>query len=446
MREVLELVAAFALVLACGVFVAAEFAFLAVSRPAVELAARAGDGGARGVLRALRSLTTQLSGAQVGITLTNLVIGILTEPSLARLLRPRLVDVGLSRSTAHNVAAAAALLVATAVTMVLGELVPQYVALAHPSTVARAVQRPVRAFTVLTRPLSGGLNAAANKFVRVLGVEPTEELASARDPEELVFEVQRSAARGALQDATAELLRRVLTFDDKHASDVMTPRTRVATVSADETVSELLDIARATGRSRFPVLGQSIDDVRGVVSLLDAYAVPPGQRSRTRVAEIAGAAHFVPSVLPADDLLAGLMRESAQLAVVVDEFGGLDGVVSLEDLLEELVGDVVDEHDLEPVPTRSGGADPSAAGWTFSGLLRPDEVRDLTGVEVPDGAAVYETLGGLVMARLGRIPQVGDAIAIGGVDLRVLSMDGRRVDQIELRRVPSPDERSEAEA
>lgn len=440
MSEAAALGAALALVFACGLFVAGEFALLSVNRSAVEEAAGAGDAGARGVLRALQSLTTQLSGAQVGITLTNLAIGFLAEPAVSRLVRPRLRSWGVSASTSNTVAPAIALAIATVVTMVLGELVPQYLALAHPAAVARAVQRPLRVFTLLTRPLSGGLNGVANRLVGALGVQPTEELASARTPEELVFLVRRSAAQGTLKDATAELLRRVLIFDDKHASDVMTPRTRVATLSTADTVSELLEMARSTGRSRFPVVGQGVDDVRGVVSLLDAYAVPAERRNRTRVAEITTPAHFVPSVLPLDDLLAGLLRDGAQLAVVVDEFGGLDGVVSLEDLLEELVGDVVDEHDSEPVSARPSVADPTMTTWTLSGLLRPDEVRDLTGVEIPDGEAVYETLAGLIMASLGRVPRPGDQIATGEVELRVVSMDGRRVDRVQMSRATADSE------
>ncbi|HEX3611220.1 MAG TPA: hemolysin family protein [Sporichthyaceae bacterium] len=435
MGDAAGLAVAFLLVVANGLFVAAEFSLLTVSRTAVEQAAKDGDAGAAGVLRALRTLTTQLSGVQVGITLTSLAIGFLAEPSVANLFRPRLLDWGASASTADAIAATLGLALSTVATMVLGELVPQYLALAHPVGVARAVQRPLRLFTFVTRPISGGLNIVANRMVGALGVEPTAELASARNPEELVYLVQRSAEEGAMQNTTAELLRKVLTFDEKHAWDVMTPRTRVTTVGTADSVAELIEIARESGRSRFPVLGQSVDDVRGVVSLLDAWAVPAARRDTTRVGEITKPAHFVPSVLPVDDLLAGLLLESAQLAIVLDEFGGLDGVVSLEDLLEELVGEVLDEHDTEPDrPTE----DRTATTWTLSGLLRPDEVRDITGVELPDDSAIYETLAGLIMSSLGRVPHAGDEVTVAGVHLRVLAMDGRRVDQVEVRR-PAPD-------
>lgn len=446
MGDVVALLAAFLLILACGVFVAAEFSLLSVNRTAVEQAAADNETGARAVLASLKSLTTQLSGAQVGITLTNLAIGFLAEPTVSDLLKPVLTDWGLSEGGARTVGAATALLLATILTMVLGELVPQYLALAHPFAVAKVVAGPVRVFTLITTPLSHGLNIAANRVVSAFGVEPTEELAHARNPEELVFLVQRSAEQGALQDTTAELLRRVLTFDDKHASDVMTPRTRVATVSTAATVADLLTTARDTGRTRFPVVGETVDDVRGVVTLLDAYAVPPDRRGATRVGEIAAPAHLVPSVLPLDDLLAGLMQERVQLAVVLDEFGGLDGVVSLEDLLEELVGDVLDEHDVDQgsgVAAANGGVE--ADEWTLSGLLRPDEVRDLTGIDIPDGGTVYETLAGLVMAELGRVPVVGERVTLETVDLEVLSMDGRRVDQVRMARLLQPEEAGEGE-
>ena len=435
--DVLRLVAALALVLACGLFVAGEFAFLAVNRTAVAQQAKAGDHGARGIATALRSLTTMLSGAQVGITLTNLAIGFLAEPAVTHLLAPHLVDRGMSTGAAEGTSGALALLGATVVTMVYGELIPQYWALSHPMGVARAVQRPIRVFTALTRPLSGGLNAVANRVVRSAGVEPVEELAHARNPEELVFLVKRSAEQGGLAGATAELLRKVLQFDDKRASDVMTPRTRVATLPTTATLEDVLDLARQTGRTRFPVVGDAVDDVRGVVSVVDAFAVPAERRGRVRVAEVAEQAFAVPSVLPVDDLLDGLLSRQRQLALVIDEFGGLDGVVSLEDVVEELVGPVVDEHDLEEAAVADGELARAADDpWSLSGLLRPDEVRDLTGVEIPDGGQVYETLGGLILATLGRLPVVGDDVTVGGVRLQVIAMDGRRVDRVELTPPP----------
>lgn len=438
-EDIIRLALAFALVLACGLFVAGEFSLLAVNRTAVAQQAKGGDQGARGIQAALRSLTTMLSGAQVGITLTNLAIGFLAEPAVSHMLAPRLVDAGMSEGAAEGASGAVALLGATVVTMVYGELIPQYWALAHPMGVARAVQRPIRIFTAVTRPLSGGLNAVANKVVRAAGVEPVEELAHARNPEELVFLVQRSAEQGGLADTTAELLRKVLTFDDKRASDVMTPRTRVSTIAAGATLADVLTLARQTGRTRFPVVGEDVDDVRGVVSVVDAFALPAELRGRVRVAEKAAPAFAVPSVLPVDDLLDDLLGRQSQLAVVIGEFGEFAGVVTLEDLVEELVGPVVDEHDLEEVPADGAVARRADEPWSLSGLLRPDEVRDLTGVEVPDGGQVYETLGGLVLATLGRLPVAGDEVTVGTVRLRVAAMDGRRIDRVELT-PPAPEE------
>jgi CBS domain containing-hemolysin-like protein len=440
MTELAALAVAAILVLACGVFVAAEFAFLAVDRHAVERAAAGGDHSAHGVLAALRTLTTQLSGAQVGITLTNLAIGFIAEPAVSDLLHDPLLTWGLSPGAAGTVSAATALIGATVVTMVFGELTPQYLALAHPMRVARAVQRPIRIFTAVTRPLSHGLNIAANRMVRAAGVEPIEELASARNPEELVFLVQRSAEQGALTGTTAELLRKVLRFDDLRAGDVRTPRTRLTTVSADASLTELLETARATGRTRFPVVGDTVDDVRGVVSVVDAFAVPADRRDRVRVTEVSAPAFMVPSVLPVDDLLAQLLGRESQLAMVMDEFGGLDGVVTLEDLVEELIGNVVDEHDLDEEPPGNGAGERAAdEPWSVSGLLRPDEVQELTGVRIPDGGQVYETLAGLILASLGRLPVPGDRVEVGEVELEVTAMDGRRIDRVTLRPVPAAD-------
>ncbi len=441
MTDVLALAVAALLVLACGLFVAAEFAFLAVDRHAVEQAAKAGDHSAAGVLVALRTLTTQLSGAQVGITLTNLAIGFLAEPAVSNLLHDPLVGWGLSEGAANGVAAATALTGATVVTMVFGELTPQYLALAHPMGVAKVVQRPIRIFTSVTHPLSHGLNSVANRIVRRAGIEPIEELASARTPDELVFLVQRSAEQGALKESTAELLRKVLTFDDLRARDVATPRTRVTTLTGHATLTELLEVARETGRTRFPVVGDTVDDVRGVVSVVDAFAVPADRRDYVHVSDVASPAFLVPSVLPVDDLLAQLLGRQAQLAVVLDEFGGLHGVVSLEDLVEELVGEVVDEHDVEEEGNSNGSGDRKGGDepWSLSGLLRPDEVQELTGIDIPDGGQVYETLAGLILASLGRLPVPGDRVSVGDVELEVTAMDGRRIDRVALRHAPAPD-------
>jgi CBS domain containing-hemolysin-like protein len=417
------------LVVACGVFVAAEFAFVTVDRASVERAAERGDRGAPGVLAALRRLSTQLSGAQLGITITNLLIGFLAEPAVASLLEGPLRSVGVSEGTAAGLAVALSLLLATVATMVLGELIPKNVAIAAPLRTAKAVQRFMRGFTTAFRPAITVLNGTANRLVRALGVQPAEELASARSPEELISLVHRSAAQGTLGEDTATLFVRSATFGDKRARDVLTPRVRLVTVDATDPVAAVVAASRTTGRSRFPVLGpDGLDDVVGVVHAKQLPLVPYQERTRTPVRAVMEPPLFVPETLELDELLPQLRQRGLQLAVVVDEYGGTAGVVTLEDLVEELVGPVQDEHDDAEKPARRlpGG------GWLLSGLLRPDEVVELTGIDLPRDPRRYETLGGLVTAYLDRIPAEGDVLTLPGARLVVARMDGFRVDQLEV--------------
>lgn len=416
------------LVLACGLFVAAEFSFLGANRAEIEAAAEAGDSQSRGVFKALTSLSTQLSGAQVGITITNLAIGFLAEPAIGRMLDPLLLKLGISGAASTAISSLVALTIATIVTMVLGELIPKNLAIAHPEAVAKVVQGPMRAFTVATKPISGGLNAVANWLVRRLGVEPSEELAAARNPQELLSLVRRSAEQGSLSFDTAGLLRNALTFDDKTASDAMTPRTKVKYLPSSASMLDLLDAARDSGRTRFPVAGTQVDEVVGVVSVVDAFEVDPDRRRLVSVGSVALRTESVPSSLPLDDVLRRMLASGSQLVVVVDEFGGMDGVISLEDLVEELVGDLEDETDRsEHMTTRQHGDE-----WSLSALLRPDEVAEQTGLVIA-GSPVYETLGGFVIAHLGRLAEVGDKVVVRGVECEVTATEKRRIDRVTIR-------------
>src|SRR3954447_18729713 len=434
------------LTLGTALFVAAEFSLVAADRPRLEAAAREGDRAASRALRAVRSLSFQLSGAQFGITLTTLVVGFLAEPSLARLVRPVFTTVGVPEGAANAVAVALALLLATVLQMILGELIPKNWAIARPLPVARVVAGPMQMFSALLRPLIALSNATANALVRRLGVEPQEELRSARTADELDSLVRSSADSGSLPNRTATLLSRSITFSDKTAGDVMTPRTQVVALASGATVAQMLEVARASGHSRFPVVASSrtegptangagsmalpigdLDDVRGVVHVKHAFAVPRERRGRVPVASITRRIPSVPDSLPLDPLLATLRRPGLQMAVVVDEYGGTAGVVTLEDLVEELVGEVHDEHDTPLAPTVR--SDPTE-GRVLSGLLRIDELSEVAGFPFPEGP--YSTLGGLVMQRLGRLPTVGDTVQVEGRQLSVLQMDGHRVAWVQL--------------
>lgn len=376
MTEAAFLLLSLGLVGACGVFVAAEFSLVTVDRAAVEKAARAGDRSAAGTLEALRTLSTQLSGAQVGITLTNLAIGFLAEPSVAALIDGPLRSAGLPEGAVDPVALTLSLSLATAVTMIFGELVPKNLAIARPQETAAATQTAQRGFTAANMIPIRMLNGSANAILRALGIEPREELRSARAPAELASLVRRSRLEGVLRDDTGHLLERSLTFGARTAGDVQTHRVQVRSVAAADTAADVLDLARTTGLSRFPVLGAHSDDVVGLVHVKQAVAVPPERRNTVPVAAIASAPVLVPDTLDLDTLSVRLREHGLQMAVVVDEYGGVAGVVTLEDLVEELVGEIADEHD--------SGEDPvqllDVESWSLSGLLRLDEVRAHTGL------------------------------------------------------------------
>ncbi|EFC85175.1 hemolysin family protein [Frankia sp. EUN1f] len=427
MTEALLLLLSIVLVVTCGVFVAAEFAFVTVDRPSVERAADAGDRSAAGVLTGLRQLSTQLSGAQLGITITNLAIGFLAEPAIADLLEGPLTSLGASHGVARGVSVALALVLATAFTMLYGELVPKNLAIARPLGTARAVQRPQRVFTRAVRPLIHSLNSTANALLRRVNIEPQEELASARSPQELFSLLGRSAEHGTLPRETATLMQRSLTFGDRVAEDVMTPRMRMQSIDADAPVSEVINAVRRTGHARFPVIGDGSDDVVGLIHVKHAVSVPEELRDTTTVREAMVPAVTVLSSMPLDPLLETLRSGGLQMAIVVDEFGGTDGLVTAEDLIEEIVGDVIDEHDrVSPRALRRRDGT-----WLLSGLLRPEEASEVTRLRIPADES-YQTLGGLMSRTLGRIPRAGDTITLEGIRYEVERMDGRRVDRIRL--------------
>ncbi|WP_424214839.1 hemolysin family protein [Streptomyces sp. BI20] len=434
----LLLLAAFALILANGFFVAAEFGLVTVERPEAERAAAEGDRRARTVVAALRELSFQLSGTQLGITLTSLVVGMLAEPALAALLAGPLTATGLPPGAVSGVSVVVGMLAASAVQMVIGELVPKNWAVSRPLQVARFVAGPQHAFSRLFRPLIAGLNAVANRLVRALGVEPTEELASARTPGELVSLARHSAQAGTLEQDTADLFVRTLSLAELTAQHVMTPRVKVSSLHASATAADVLNLTRATGLSRFPVHTGRIDEITGVVHLKDALAVPEADRARVGVAALCVPALLVPETLPVQPLLERL-RSEQPMAVVVDEYGGTAGVVTLEDIVEELVGEVRDEHDLADSAGPELAAGPAEDGrpsWEADGSVRVHTLRRI-GLEVPEGP--YETVAGLVADLLGRIPAPGDRAELPGWRLSVRQVRRYRAERVRLvRTVPAP--------
>lgn len=424
------------LTLGTGVFVAAEFSLITVDRPAVERAAAAGDRKAARVVGGLKTLSTQLSGAQVGITITTLLVGFLVEPSVSALLRPPLTAAGLPEGAVTPVSVALGIFLATTFSMLAGELIPKNLALSLPLRTAQWSVPLQRAFTFATLPAIRLLNGTANRLLHLVGVEAQEELSSGRSPEELAALVRRSAQEGTLDEGTANLVSRTLGFSRHTAADVMTHRVRMESVRRDDTSADVVRLARSTGYSRFPVIDDGLDDVVGVVHVKRAIAVPHDKRADVPAAALMSEAPRVPETLRLDPLLVELRAQGLQMAVVTDEYGGTAGVVTLEDVIEELVGEVADEHDR----ARAGARRLRDGSWLLPGLLRPDEVRDRLGLDIPDGHA-YETLAGFVMARLGRLAVAGDAVVVGGGTLRVERLEGRRIDRLKF--APAPEAAAE---
>jgi CBS domain containing-hemolysin-like protein len=430
MTEVLLLAVAVLLTLACAVFVAAEFSLTTVERGELERAAKAGERGAAAALKAVRSLTLQLSGAQLGITATGLVIGMIAEPSIAKLLTGPLRAVGLPSSVASSTALVLGTALSTIVLMVVGELVPKNWAISRPMPVAKAVAAPQRAFTTAFSPFIAHLNNTANRIVRRLGFEPAEELASTRRPEELVALARHSARQGALEADTAELFIRTLNLAELTAENVMTPRVQVRALDARATAADVADATRATGLSRFPVRRGSLDDIIGTVHIKDVLAVPAGQRDRRPVTELLREPLLVPESLTVDRLLDRLSGKQS-MAVVIDEYGGTAGVVTLEDIVEEVVGEVRDEHDPLEAPDLVFLHEDNEGRRTYDadGATRTDQLEEI-GLKAPEGP--YETLAGLVAHRLGRIPAIGDRIEIDGWRIEVTDDSSHRASRVRL--------------
>ncbi|MEE6273398.1 hemolysin family protein [Georgenia wangjunii] len=412
-----------------AVFVAAEFSLVAIDPADADRRAADGDRRAAGVQRALRQLSTELSGAQVGITLTTVLLGWTTQSALASILTGPLGSAGLAHAAAGAVAVALSLVLVNTFSMVVGELVPKNLALADPFGTAGRVAPVQRAFTRALRPVIVALNGTANAILRRFGVAAVEQLSGGRSASELAALVRRSAQEGTLDVGTAALLTRSIGLGALTAVDVMTDRGRIAALRRESSAADVVALARRTGHSRFPVLGRDDDDVLGLVHLRRAIAVPHERRHEVPVTatSLMVPAPRVPETVRIAPLLVQLRDEGLQMAVVVDEYGGTSGIVTLEDVVEEIVGDVADEHDRR----RSGAHAGPGGTWVVPAVMRPDELAHTAGLAVP-GDGPYETLGGLVMATLGRIPRVGDEVGVAGVALRVEQMDGRRVERLRV--------------
>ncbi|GAA5166700.1 hemolysin family protein [Ornithinimicrobium tianjinense] len=419
------LVVILVLTLLTGYFVAQEFAYVSVDRGRLRALADEGDRAAQRALRITSRLSFTLSGAQLGITVTALLVGYLGEELLVRGLTEEYADIGwLARAAMISLFSIGTLVFSTVLQMVLGELGPKNLAIARPVPLARALSASTLVYLTVFGPVIRLFDAASNALLRSVGIEPVEELPQGATTEDLTRIIAESHSGGTLDEDLSTLLERGLAFRDRVAEEVMTPRTSVETIQADETAATVL-VALQTGHSRFPVVGRDIDDVVGVIGLHDLLQVDPADRTSTLVRDLADDALIVPESLPLPKVLEALRSRHTQLAVVVDEYGGFAGIVTFEDVAEEVVGEIWDEDDDDESTSQVRGD----GIWDLSARLRIDETAQVTGVELPEHEN-YDTLSGLVLDRLGRTAEEGDSVLV-----RWTSRDGEGDEYVHQTRI-----------
>jgi CBS domain containing-hemolysin-like protein len=422
---VLGLLAVILLVLANAFFVAAEFALVGARRTRLDEMARAGDRKARLARRAVQSLDRYISATQLGITLASLGLGWIGEPALAGLIQngfswlPGFLDT----IATHAVASVIAFIIITILHIILGELVPKAISLLYPEVVSTWLAAPLMGFAwVMAGPIAV-LNGTANRLLRILRIDPPGEHERLHSPEEIRMLVEQSTEGGSLGGQDARLLEGVFEFSEKTAQEVMTPRTQMAALDADLTVEAAADQVAITGRSRYPAYTDSLDEIIGVVhakDILGALRSRPGQTIRT----ILRPPLFVPGTREVEDVLADMKRLKTHLAIVLDEYGGTAGLVTMEDLLEEIVGPIYDEHDPQD---RVG---PTDGAPRIDGSLPISEFNSQFDAALDD--TDYTTIGGYIFGQLGRLPRVGDRVTVGPLTFEVVEMEGRRVKMVRL--------------
>ena len=410
-----------------AVFVATEFALVAVDRAQIELRVERGERRATMLAQIVRRLSHNLSGVQLGVTFFSVILGFLAEPAVATLLRGPLESL-VGGSRVDSVALVIALVLVTVVQMVAGELIPKAIAVGKPMSVALAVAPIVRVYGLVLGPFIGLFNGAANGVLRVFGIEAKEELSAVRSRHELQRLVTESGEEGALEPEEARLLSRAFRFADKCAGEILTPRTDLVALPATASAADLVERSVETGFSRFPVFGTDLDDIVGVCHVKAVLDVSDDARGATPVSALAADAVVVPESKPLPELMVEMRGTGSYLVVVADEYGGTAGIVTLEDVLEEIVGEIDDEHDLSPsAPQR---VKRWGLTWVLDGGLHLDEVADEAGLELPDGD--YETLAGFVLSALGAIPIAGDRCTHDGWSIQVVEMDRHRIATVRL--------------
>ncbi|MFC8392916.1 MULTISPECIES: hemolysin family protein [unclassified Streptomyces] len=432
-NALLGLLAVFVLTAGTGYFVAQEFAYVSADRLALAREAESGDRKAARALTVLERLSFMLSGAQLGITVTGLVVGFIAEPSVSALLRPALSGLGLPDAAVSGIAVVLAFVLATVVQMVLGELAPKNLAIAVPERLAKALAGSTLAYLKVVGPLVRVFDGAANRLLHRVGIEPVEELHHGATLEELGHLIGESHEQGALPKDTAALLDHALEFSDRTLDEVMVPRVDAVFVREDATAAEAVDLIAKHGHSNYPVLGDHPDDVGGVLGVAELMRLPADRLPDTTAGAVARRPLLLPDTLPLPDAVTQMRERGDEFAVVLDEHGGVAGIVTYEDIAEELVGDIADETD---TVTQVAVAD--GDGWLVDAGRRLDEVAEATGVALPEEED-YDTVAGLIVDRLGRFPAIGDRLTVELPDgtaavIDVRTLDRHVPDRVRIRR------------
>ncbi|MGW4852878.1 hemolysin family protein [Streptomyces sp. NPDC004288] len=438
MNAALGLLAVLVLTAGTGYFVAQEFAYVAADRLALAREAEAGDKRAARALTVLERLSFMLSGAQLGITVTGLVVGFLAEPSVSALLRPVLEGTGLSEGAVSAISVVLAFVLATVLQMVLGELAPKNLALAVPERLAKSLASSTLVYLKVVGPVVHVFDGAANRLLRRVGIEPVEELHHGATLEELSHLIGESHEQGELPPDTAELLDHALEFSERTMDEVMVPRADAVFVRRDATLTEAVELIARHGHSNYPVLGDHPDDIAGVLGVNELMRLPASAFGTTTAGEAARRPLLLPDTLPLPRAVAQMRERDDEFAVVLDEHGGVAGLVTYEDIAEELVGDIADETDKVVAL-----AAPDGAGWRVDAGRRLDEIEDATGIALPEEDD-YDTVAGLIIDRLGRFPTIGDRLTVDDVRIEVLSLDRHVPERVRIERVGSTAEEVQA--
>ena len=421
-----SMIAILGLVVLNGFFVAAEFSLVAARPSKLDEMIAKGDRGARTVQTALQNLDRYVAATQLGVTVASLALGWIGEPVLAQMFDRlfRMIGLNPSPTALHVAAVPVAFFILTFFHIVLGELAPKSIALTSPEKTARAVVRPLLVFSRVMSPFIWVFNGAANSLLRIFGVEPIND-PEGHSPDEIRFLVMQAHARGTLDESDRAMLAGVLDFHEKKARDVMRPRTEVVALDIEATEEEVWEILRRERYSRYPVYRDSLDDVTGVFLAKDLW-LHSGD-APFNLADFVREPMYVPDSRPAERVLDDLRKTRAHMAVVLDEYGGTAGIVTMEDLVEEVVGDIADEYDFA-----SRESIVTDGVLELAGSLSLIDVRSDYRVQIPEGD--WTTLGGYAFAKLGRLPRMGDRIPIPGGEMEVVAMDGRRIAALRIHR------------